>query len=54
MSTELPPERLNVYVKDPHGNWEVAMYYNGVWTKGVDDSPDDVELDYTPIEWKFM
>lgn len=53
MISELPPEGLNVYVKDSQGNWELAMYYNGVWTKGVPDCPDDIVLDYTPIEWKF-
>lgn len=54
MNQELPPNGNNVYVKDPNGNWEIAMYIDGVWTKGVENDPNDIPLDYEPVEWKYM
>jgi hypothetical protein len=48
-----PPEGLNVYIKHPvTSDWEMAYYRNGNWWKGVDDSPQDIIIDYQPAEWK--
>jgi len=50
------PDGQTVLVQHPVTlEWELAYfkYANGKWWKGVEYHSDDIELDYTPVQWKW-
>lgn len=49
----LPSERVLVLILNPNTNsWEFGYYFEGKWWQGVDNDPNDIIIDYIPLEWK--
>jgi hypothetical protein len=53
MNPSFPPEGCNVLIKNPNSDsWEVAYYLDGNWWIGATHQSGDINIDYTPSEWK--
>ena len=56
MNGNLPYDCQNVLVQHPETfQWEWAYFCHedSKWWKGVEENPDDIELDYAPAQWKL-